>query len=209
MPQVFLSYATENSDFAELTKHRLIDNDISVWIDQSDLHVGDDWKNIIDDGINSSDLMLVILSPESSKSTYVTYEWAYAMGRELRIIPIMFERGDIHPKLSDLQYLDFTNTRSRPWNELIDEISRYLAPSKDENEHPNLIEDELDNYKIAKDQILNYLERTNFKMVSFDRVRKNIDPNYNDDFLMNVIRTHHHILRRAILNGQKPGVTKL
>lgn len=125
-PQVFLSYARANIEFAKLISDKLEEEYLSVWIDQDDLHLGDNWKEAIDEGIKSSFLILVLLSPASYKSTYVTYEWAFAMGLDKKIIPLLLEPGGIHPKLNDLQRregLDFSNQNSIPWQELTKEIA--------------------------------------------------------------------------------------
>lgn len=66
----------------------------------------------------------------------------------------------------------------------------------------------LERYDIAKRQILEYLERNRFRMVSFERIRKNIDPEYDDDFLRDMIRCNETQLRRATLKGGKPGVAR-
>jgi hypothetical protein len=71
IPQVFLSYARADIEFAKLFSEKLKEEYLSVWIDQDELHLGDNWKEAIDEGIKSSFLILVLLSPASSKSTYV------------------------------------------------------------------------------------------------------------------------------------------
>ena len=48
----------------------------------------------------------------------MTYEWAFALGSGLRIVPLMLRDTSIHPRLEVFQYLDFTNRRARPWNRL-------------------------------------------------------------------------------------------
>src|SRR6266536_3200852 len=78
MQKVFISYSSGDSDFAELARLQLQQRGIEVWLDQGALHPGDDWRKSIDEGISSSDALIVVLSPRSSMSSYVTFEWAYA-----------------------------------------------------------------------------------------------------------------------------------
>lgn len=58
------------------------------------------------------------MSPEARASEYVTYEWAFAWGCSKKIIPLMLRETSLHPRLATLQYLDFSNRLSRPWDRL-------------------------------------------------------------------------------------------
>jgi hypothetical protein len=63
------------------------------------------------------------MTPEAKESEYVTYEWAYATGAGVKVVPLMVKTTQMHPRLESLQYLDFTNRRARPWDRLIEELS--------------------------------------------------------------------------------------
>lgn len=64
------------------------------------------------------------MSPEARASEYVTYEWAYALGAGISVIPILYKQTELHPRLAALQYLDFTSFNHRPWDELIRAVTR-------------------------------------------------------------------------------------
>jgi hypothetical protein len=57
----------------------------------------------------------------------VTYEWGYALGYGVRVIPLLLEQAELHPRLSVLHHLDFRDTRRAPWTKLFDEIARGSA----------------------------------------------------------------------------------
>lgn len=122
MAHAFISYAREDADFAELVKMRLKDTGVDVWLDHGALRAGDDWRQAIDDGISSSATLIVVITPQSCKSPYVTYEWAFALGCGKKVIPVLLEYADIHPRLAVYQYLDFRNPQTRPGEELFREI---------------------------------------------------------------------------------------
>lgn len=63
--------------------------------------------------------------------------------------------------------------------------------------------------EIARDAILNYLQAKDFTMVSFERIRKNINGGYGDAFLESVIAAHPNELRKAHLKGGKPSMARL
>ncbi len=117
-PRFFISHAKEDGDFAENLKGRLREVDLDGWIDIDVLEAGVDWRKEIDDAILESLALILVLSPDSKASEYVTYEWAFALGSGLRIVPLMLRDTSIHPRLEIFQYLDFTNRRARPWSRL-------------------------------------------------------------------------------------------
>ena len=82
MAQVFISYASEDSIFADLSKMKLKEAGIRVWLDHGILRGGDERRASIDRGIESSDAKIVILTPSSFESPYVTYELGFALGKE-------------------------------------------------------------------------------------------------------------------------------
>src|SRR4029079_1435321 len=115
MPKVFISYSTKDAGFADLAKMKLKAEGVDVWLDHEDLRGGDEWREAIDRGIAKSDALLVILTPASCASSYVTYEWGFALGMGKRVIPIRREDATVHPRLEALQHLDFRDHRSAPW----------------------------------------------------------------------------------------------
>lgn len=121
MAQVFISYKGEDVDFAENVRSRLGREGSDVWTD-SRIAAGEEWRNAIDVAIRNSVALIVIMTPEAKASEYVTYEWTFAWGIGIKVIPIMLRPTTLHPRLEALQYLDFTNIKSRPWDKLIEEV---------------------------------------------------------------------------------------
>ena len=114
MVKVFLSYATEDGDAAELVKEKLENFDIEVWQDQGGgIKAGDKWRDQIESGIKSSDVVIVLLTPSSCASSYVTFEWAFGLGLGKRLIPLLWKDCEKHPRLETIQHIDI---RSQPRN---------------------------------------------------------------------------------------------
>jgi hypothetical protein len=61
---------------------------LATWLDDMDLHGGDDIKSAIRSGIEGSQELLVIISPNSQMSQWVIYEAAIAEVLGRRITPI-------------------------------------------------------------------------------------------------------------------------
>ena len=90
-PDVFLSYAREDVDFAErqLTS-ALVARDKNVWIDVEDIRGGaSDWRASVWAGIESATVMVFVLSPDSLASTVCGEELQRAAELNKRIIPVL------------------------------------------------------------------------------------------------------------------------
>ena len=123
MSHIFLSYSREDFDFAENLAVRLEQAGVQVWRDVERLHPGVNWRQDIDDALRSADAVIVVISPASKKSEYVTYEWAYAVGVGISVIPVLLEDTELHPRLELLQFLDFRVRNARPWERLISRVT--------------------------------------------------------------------------------------
>jgi hypothetical protein len=121
---VFLSHSKLDGDFAELMKLRLEREGFIAWIDNDRLDPGIDWRQEIDDSIKKALAVIAVMSPDARDSEYVTYEWAFAWGAGVPVVPLMLRDTSLHPRLAALQYLDFTNRRARPWERLLKTLDK-------------------------------------------------------------------------------------
>jgi hypothetical protein len=130
--QIFISYQHHNYGFVadELVK-RLEAEKFTVWWDRHIPAGHNDWREKIDNEIENARVMLVIVTPEAIASQYVMYEWSYALGKNKVVIPLTYQTALVHPRLLTHQALNFTDGRTREWNELIAALHNYLdkAPS--------------------------------------------------------------------------------
>lgn len=73
---------------------------------------------MIDDAVRNAEALVVVMSPHATRSQYVTYEWAFALGAGVRVIPVVKKRTKLHPRLNTLHHIDFTTRRGTPWVDL-------------------------------------------------------------------------------------------
>jgi hypothetical protein len=117
---IFVSYKHENHDFAVQLIRQLEVAGFKVWIDVEQLRAGENWREAINQAIKESFALIFVITPNAKKSEYVTYEWAFAQGANIKVIPIMLQyTAALHPQLEQLQYLDFTDEARPPWDRLI------------------------------------------------------------------------------------------
>jgi len=107
MKRIFISYARTDQAFASKLARALENAGADVWIDLDDIPIGEKWSSAIQNGLDSADAMLVILSPFSMESSNVEDEWQYFMDHGSPIIPVLWQPTKVHFQLNRLQYVDF------------------------------------------------------------------------------------------------------
>ena len=132
---IFISYNHNDGDFAEILISKInAETSFKAWVDNEKINAGEDWRVDIDQAIENAFALIVIMTPEAKASEYVTYEWSFAWGARVKVIPIVLKQTQLHPRLATLQYLDFTNRASRPWNRLMEVLKQaeisYSSSSK-------------------------------------------------------------------------------
>ena len=124
MPHAFISYKHEDLAFAQELALFAQSQRVAVWLD-THIQPGEEWRQIIDKAIEEAFAVVVIMTPEARLSEYITYEWAFAMGLYIPVIPVMLRQTKLHPKLEVLQYLDFTRGASMQlWMKLIERLQK-------------------------------------------------------------------------------------
>ena len=116
MKHIFVSYARKDKDFARRLISRLRESGRIPWQDIRNLRGGSEWQTAIDDALRNAEALVVVMSPQATKSQYVTYEWAFALGAGIPVIPAVVKKGtELHPRLMNFHYIDFTTGRGAPW----------------------------------------------------------------------------------------------
>ena len=166
---LFISYKHEDSDFAEVLINRVEKAGFKTWVDSDKLYPGEDWRTGIDESIKNALALIVIMTPEAKASEYVTYEWAFARGAGVKVIPILYRSTQLHPRLEALQYLDFTTRTNRPWDALLN-VLRNTTTTVPSDLHPTNQEHSPashNNHQATKESWLNrgavFLERKDYQ----------------------------------------------
>jgi hypothetical protein len=107
MTQVFISYSRKDEVFARRVAQSLTEQGINVWMDIEDIHIGSKWSSAIQQGLDSSDLLCVILSPASMESSNVEDEFTYFLDQKKPVIPVYWKPCKVHFQLGRVQYIDF------------------------------------------------------------------------------------------------------
>ena len=112
--QVFLTYAHNDKKAVRKIYHRLIRNQINIWLDEKKLFPGQNWKYEIRQAILSSNIVIVCLSRQFNKQggfrheeLQIALEKAGSLSDgEIFIIPARLEKCDLPESLRQWQCVD-------------------------------------------------------------------------------------------------------
>lgn len=141
--KVFLSYAARDRSFARRLRRDLTALGVDPWMDEKDIVPGGAFVRILHSGIDSSDVVLVLLSKASLQSGWVELEWSSAILRQvkeqsIRLIPLLIESVALPGFLQVLNYVDMR--RSYPVG--LARLCRALANSGAEEREFEVFADE-------------------------------------------------------------------
>jgi len=131
MSYVFISYSRKDSVNAMKLHKLLEETNISAWIDTENITPGKEWRQEIDNAIRKAFAVVVVWTPNAI-SDYITYEWSFALGAGIEVIPLVFANHTMHARMSVLQHL---RTQDQGWeNNLIRRLvelnERYHDPHR-------------------------------------------------------------------------------
>lgn len=110
---IFFSYSRDDSEFVLNLAKEMRAEGADVWLDQLDIKPGSRWDKSIEDALDASDAVLVILSKTSVDSNNVMDEVSYALEEEKTVIPVLFEECDVPFRIRRLQFADFTESHEK------------------------------------------------------------------------------------------------
>lgn len=111
MAKVFISYSRKDLNFVQEFSQTLMTSGVDVWWDLSSLQGGDDWTDAIPQAIESCEICIVVLSPNSILSDWVQKEYTYALNNEKRIVPILYQDCKIPFALVNINYIDIQGSK--------------------------------------------------------------------------------------------------
>jgi hypothetical protein len=124
MNRIFISYSRQDREFARRLAKSLEELGADVWIDYEDISAGQKWSSAIQEGLDSSHGLLVLISPDAMSSSNVEDEWQYFIDSGRPVIPILYKPAKIHFQLHRLQYVDFSAQRfGDAFAKLLDELT--------------------------------------------------------------------------------------
>jgi hypothetical protein len=107
MTQVFISYKSQYRDFAERLRDQIRAWGFGTWFDYDDIPEGAYFRHEIQKGLETSQVVVGVLTAEALQSREVMWEWDYALYHS-RLIPLKYRDCALPYHLAGTQYIDFT-----------------------------------------------------------------------------------------------------
>lgn len=130
---VFLSYSRADTEmmqriYQDLTQSEPL-SDLFVWTDEA-LEVGTlDWQQNIEQAIERSDALIILMSPDAKHSKWVNIELHYAQTQEVQVFPLLVRgevRDSIPAALINTQHIDMRDDYPTGMNKLIAALENLL-----------------------------------------------------------------------------------
>lgn len=124
MTILFLSHSSQDKRLARRVARDLEAADISVWLDEWEILVGDSITQRIQCGLDESDFVAVLLTRHSIGSGWVTKEWQSQIGKEattkgVLVLPLRVDNCSVPTLLFDKKFADFRNDYATGLGELV------------------------------------------------------------------------------------------
>ncbi len=119
VPSVFISYHHEDKAIALKIASEIRKVSSHVWMDDMEIHVGDNVVDKIAKGLSESDYFVIVLSDNAVKSKWAEMELSKAIELEKAVLPIKIDDSEIPSMIKNIAYADFRNSFDTGLDKLI------------------------------------------------------------------------------------------
>lgn len=139
---VFISYSHKDKEFANRLATNLMTRKVRVWVDTWELRAGDSLISRIQDAIQSSSALVVLVSQNSLASTWCTKELNSGLLRELEerrvvVVPALVEECELPLFLREKKYADFRSSFDDGLSDVMEAIASVTAEAQGRIERPD------------------------------------------------------------------------
>ncbi len=164
---VFISYSSKDKSFVEKLSKELVENRIGVWLDKWEMKPGDSLIDKIQNGIDDSSYLLVVLSKHYIESEWCKKEQNVGLTKEINnkevvVIPILLENCKVPLFLQEKVYADFREDFDSGFEELYKSLSVLANDHMGRFYNNGLTVDFAFNWGIIDDSFFVWLDFINF-----------------------------------------------
>lgn len=133
--KIFISHSSKDKKFVRRLVSKLEATGYSVWLDERELHVGDQLAKSIAEAIAGARVVVVVISEASLRSNWLRYELNHAtemmIKGKCRLIPVLIGPVEAPPEIGGMLYADFRGSFERGLAKVLDtlghECERYAS----------------------------------------------------------------------------------
>lgn len=134
--KIFISYKSEYRDFARKVRTQVRDWGYGTWFDMDDIPKGTYFRHAIQQGLDSSDVMLGVMTQEAFQSREVMAEWDYFLAHEKDLVPLKYRECKPLYHLVTIQWIDFIQNESQGFAQLKNALEQLATDQKKAPEAP-------------------------------------------------------------------------
>lgn len=103
--KIFISHSSHDKPFARKLRRDLTSLGYDVWMDEKEIPIGGSIPSSIQDGLQQSDYVILVISPDALESGWVGAEWEavysqQATERRIRLLPVVRNEAELPPFLA-------------------------------------------------------------------------------------------------------------
>lgn len=156
--QVFISYKSEYRDFAREVKTELNTWGFETWLDVDNIQPGDYFRHKIQQGLDSSDVLLMVLTEEAQLSREVMAEVDYFLDVAKKpVVPLRHRECKPLYIFVSIQYIDFVKDQANGFVQLkqrLNELAQSaVAPASEVRPEP-IAEQDLKPGAVVMDEVI-------------------------------------------------------
>lgn len=130
---IFISYSHENKEFVDNLANQLVQRNVNIWLDRWELSLGDSIIDKVQEAVDGSSALLVIMSKASIASEWCKRELSSGFLRELEekrvvVMPVLLEDCDIPLFARGKFYADFRTNFDEGLKTVVEGIAKVTNP---------------------------------------------------------------------------------
>ncbi|MDD5393064.1 MAG: toll/interleukin-1 receptor domain-containing protein [Thiothrix sp.] len=164
---IFISYSHNDKAFVDALAKQLVRHHVNVWLDRWELNLGDSIVEKVQEALDESSALLVILSKASVQSEWCKKEINSGLLKELEdkrvfVLPVLLQDCDVPIFARGKVYADFRKSFDEGLSVILEGVAKITNPNLARFKEPTYYIDHGMDWSINKDLIvirLTYIEQ--------------------------------------------------
>jgi hypothetical protein len=132
---IFISYSHQDKDFVDRLAANLVRHKARVWVDRWELNVGDSIIDRIQEAIQESSALIIVISTSSMESEWCKKELSSGFLRELEerrvvVLPLLLEDCEMPIFLRGKMYADFRSSFDEGLKKTLEAIAKVTSDTQ-------------------------------------------------------------------------------
>lgn len=116
---IFVSYSRKDKPFVLAFVQELKNQGAKIWIDEFDIELGENWDNAIEEALDQSETIMIIISPTAVESQNVQDEVSVAISSKKKMVPIVITPCELPMRWGRRQYADLASNPDKALNDIL------------------------------------------------------------------------------------------